>query len=85
VTTDDRHILVTGATGTVGRHRIDGLVRRGAAVRALIHDPRKRAEFESMGVQAVGASFEASRAWRSYKWRSGAVRARGWRSDTSGR
>ena len=35
-------ILVTGATGTVGRHVINHLVQRGADVRALVRDPVKR-------------------------------------------
>ncbi len=34
-------ILVTGATGRVGRHLIDQLVKRGADVRALVRDPSK--------------------------------------------
>jgi uncharacterized protein YbjT (DUF2867 family) len=34
-------ILVTGATGTVGRHVIEQLVQRGADVRALVRDPAK--------------------------------------------
>jgi len=34
-------ILVTGATGTVGRNVVDQLVRRGADVRALVRDPAK--------------------------------------------
>ena len=34
-------ILVTGATGNVGRHVVDQLVRRGANVRALVRDPAK--------------------------------------------
>ncbi|GLH79250.1 NmrA family transcriptional regulator [Bradyrhizobium sp. SSBR45G] len=34
-------ILVTGATGTVGRHVVDQLVKRGADVRALVRDPAK--------------------------------------------
>ena len=34
-------ILVTGATGTVGRHVVEQLVRRGADVRALVRDPAK--------------------------------------------
>ncbi|SFM32832.1 SDR family oxidoreductase [Methylobacterium pseudosasicola] len=34
-------ILVTGATGTIGRHVVDHLVRRGADVRALVRDPAK--------------------------------------------
>jgi uncharacterized protein YbjT (DUF2867 family) len=36
-------ILVTGATGTIGRHLIDQLVRRGLPVRALTRDPARAA------------------------------------------
>jgi uncharacterized protein YbjT (DUF2867 family) len=32
-------ILVTGATGRVGRHVVAGLLESGAAVRALVRDP----------------------------------------------
>jgi uncharacterized protein YbjT (DUF2867 family) len=34
-------ILVTGATGTVGRHVVEQLVKRGADVRAFVRDPAK--------------------------------------------
>lgn len=34
-------ILVTGATGTIGRNVVEQLVKRGAAVRALVRDPAK--------------------------------------------
>jgi uncharacterized protein YbjT (DUF2867 family) len=34
-------ILVTGATGNVGRYAIDQLLKRGANVRALVRDPEK--------------------------------------------
>ncbi len=34
-------ILVTGATGRVGRHVVDQLVQRGANVRVLVRDPSK--------------------------------------------
>jgi uncharacterized protein YbjT (DUF2867 family) len=34
-------ILVTGATGTVGRHVVHQLVKRGADVRVLVRDPAK--------------------------------------------
>jgi uncharacterized protein YbjT (DUF2867 family) len=36
-------ILVTGATGTVGRQVVEHLVQRGADVRALVRDPTKAA------------------------------------------
>jgi uncharacterized protein YbjT (DUF2867 family) len=44
-------ILVTGATGTVGRNVVEQLVKRGADVRALVRDPAK-ADFPA-GVNAV--------------------------------
>jgi uncharacterized protein YbjT (DUF2867 family) len=44
-------ILVTGATGTVGRSVVEQLVKRGADVRALVRDPAK-ASFQA-GVTAV--------------------------------
>ena len=34
-------ILVTGATGNVGRNVVDQLVQRGANIRALVRDPAK--------------------------------------------
>ncbi|TIV06914.1 MAG: NAD-dependent epimerase/dehydratase family protein, partial [Mesorhizobium sp.] len=34
-------ILVTGATGRVGRHVVDQLLQRGATVRVLTRDPAK--------------------------------------------
>ena len=34
-------ILITGATGNVGRNVVDQLVQRGANVRALVRDPAK--------------------------------------------
>ncbi len=44
-------ILVTGATGRVGRHVVQQLVARGAAVRVLVRDPSK-ADFPA-SVQVV--------------------------------
>jgi uncharacterized protein YbjT (DUF2867 family) len=36
-------ILVTGATGTIGRHVVEQLVQRGAFVRAFVRDPARAA------------------------------------------
>lgn len=44
-------ILVTGATGAIGRHVVNQLVARGASVRALVRDPSK-ADFPA-GVAVV--------------------------------
>jgi len=44
-------ILVTGATGTIGRNVVQQLVQRGAGVRALVRDPAK-ADFPA-GVDIV--------------------------------
>jgi uncharacterized protein YbjT (DUF2867 family) len=44
-------ILVTGATGTIGRQVVEQLVKRGADVRALVRDPAK-ADFPA-GVTVV--------------------------------
>ncbi len=44
-------ILVTGATGRVGRHVVDQLIKRGAGVRVLTRDPAK-ANFPA-GVEVV--------------------------------
>jgi uncharacterized protein YbjT (DUF2867 family) len=44
-------ILVTGATGNVGRHVVDQLAKRGAHVRALVRNPAK-ADFPA-GVEVV--------------------------------
>lgn len=48
-------ILVTGATGNVGRQVVEHLVKRGADVRALVRDPSK-AEFPE-GVSVVQGDF----------------------------
>jgi uncharacterized protein YbjT (DUF2867 family) len=44
-------ILITGATGTIGRQVVEQLAARGAAVRALVRDPA-RADFPA-GVELV--------------------------------
>lgn len=59
-------ILVTGATGLVGRHVVDQLVQRGADVRALVRNPSKAAfapgvdvvQGDLLDVDALRAAFE---------------------------
>ena len=48
-------ILVTGATGNIGRQVVEHLVKRGADVRALVRDPLK-ASFPA-GVSVVQGDF----------------------------
>ncbi|MER8707304.1 NmrA/HSCARG family protein [Mesorhizobium sp. M1088] len=58
-------ILVTGATGTVGRNVVDQLIKRGANVRALVRDPSKAnlpaavalAEGDLLDVDALRTAF----------------------------
>ena len=58
-------ILVTGATGNVGRNVVDQLARRGADVRALVRDPEKAnfpagvaiAKGDLLDVDALRAAF----------------------------
>jgi uncharacterized protein YbjT (DUF2867 family) len=59
-------ILVTGATGRVGRHVVDQLVKRGAAVRVLTRDPSKAAfpatveiaQGDLLDIDALRAAFD---------------------------
>lgn len=44
-------ILVTGATGNVGRHLVRELVSRGAAVRAFVRDPGKARPLLGPGIE----------------------------------
>jgi len=45
--------LVTGATGFVGSHLVEALVRRGDEVTALVRSPGKAALLERLGVRLV--------------------------------
>jgi uncharacterized protein YbjT (DUF2867 family) len=49
-------ILVTGATGTVGRHVTEQLVKRGAAVRALTRNPERAGKILPAGVDIVAGN-----------------------------
>jgi len=46
----DKPILVTGASGFVGRHAVPGFVSRGATVHALVRDVHKGAKLRGPGV-----------------------------------
>jgi uncharacterized protein YbjT (DUF2867 family) len=50
-------ILVTGATGTVGREVIKQLSAAGQSVRALIHSPEKAAAMQGRNVASVVGDF----------------------------
>jgi uncharacterized protein YbjT (DUF2867 family) len=62
-------ILVTGATGRVGRHVVDQLVKRGADVRVLTRDPAKVelpagvdvAQGDLLDIDALRAAFNGVR------------------------
>lgn len=62
-------ILVTGATGRVGRHVVEQLVARGADVRVLVRDPAKAvfpagvavAQGELLDIDALRAAFDGVR------------------------
>lgn len=48
-----RHVFVTGATGFLGRHLVDGLLARGANVTALVRATSDASHLRSRGVTLV--------------------------------
>ena len=50
-------ILVTGATGSVGKDVVEGLISRGEQVRAMVRDPEKAASTLAQGVEIVHGDF----------------------------
>lgn len=50
-------ILVTGATGSVGKVLVNEIVKRGKEVRAAIHTPDKIDYIKTSGVEAVSLEF----------------------------
>jgi dihydroflavonol-4-reductase len=54
--------LLTGATGFVGRHLVNALLRRGDAVTALIRSPQKAQEIAALGVRLVKGNLNDLRA-----------------------
>jgi uncharacterized protein YbjT (DUF2867 family) len=53
-----KHIVVTGATGTIGRRVVEGLVANGASVTGLTHSADKTGAIEALGAKAAVGSFE---------------------------
>lgn len=56
-TTDSPIILVTGATGTVGRQVATALTRAGARVRAAVRNPSDAGDLRDAGVELVTFDF----------------------------
>jgi uncharacterized protein YbjT (DUF2867 family) len=55
--------LVTGATGTVGRHVVDELADRPGTVRAGVRDPDSAAETVAEATEVVEFDFERPETW----------------------
>src|SRR5690606_17657949 len=53
-----KDILITGATGTIGRRVVEGLVAKGAPVAALVRDAAKAAAMEAAGARSHVGTFE---------------------------
>src|SRR5688500_2287716 len=50
--------VVTGATGTIGRRTVEGLIARKAPVAALLRDAAKGAPLAAIGARIVVGSFD---------------------------
>lgn len=57
--------LVTGATGFVGSHLVEALVRRGDQVTALVRSPGKATLLEQLNVTRVAGNLENAEALRA--------------------
>lgn len=58
-------VLVCGATGTIGGATLTELLKRGANVRALAHDPTKSGALEARGVPLVGGDLASTESIRA--------------------
>lgn len=58
-------ILVTGATGTVGREVVRQLATRGASVRALVRSLEKAAMFDGLELDIVKGDLESTASFRA--------------------
>lgn len=52
------NVLVTGATGFIGSHLVDVLLRRGDEVSALVRSTRKAARLVDLGIQTVAGDLD---------------------------
>ncbi len=59
-----RIAFVTGATGFIGRHLVDGLLDRGCEVRCLVRDPARAAHLRRDGVRLVHGSLADVGPWQ---------------------
>jgi nucleoside-diphosphate-sugar epimerase len=57
--------LVTGATGFIGSHLAEALVRRGAEVTALVRSPGKASLLNNLGIRQVSGDLRAFEALRA--------------------
>ncbi|PRY00595.1 NAD(P)H-binding protein [Allonocardiopsis opalescens] len=56
-------ILVTGATGNIGRRVVEGLVGAGQRVRAMVRDPLRARRVLPEGVEVVHGDFDRPGSW----------------------
>src|SRR6188472_1187685 len=54
----NKNIVVTGATGTIGRRVVEGLLEKRALVTAMVRDASKGAPLEAKGARIAIGSFE---------------------------
>src|SRR5262245_61004025 len=51
-------VLVTGATGFIGLHLVEALVRRGERVRCLVRRSSQVEPLKALGIELVSAGFD---------------------------
>lgn len=57
----NRRVLVTGATGFIGRHLVRSLIQRGDDVRAMGRNPMRLVELRAMGCEVVSCDLRDSK------------------------